>query len=229
MAKSGFSLIELLVVISIIAVLASMLLAAIPSVKAASKRIRCASNLRQTYYGILAYTSDSNDYLPPAVQVFPDGDHIWQNTVAVYLEAEEKYDGFTATNKLQNSNNVLKGCPDYVVSNANVLGYGINPRMLCPNNAQATSDLRKTPPNYQPTIFHMSAMSHTSTRVIAGDTGWWYIDAGLNTATMTPRWYSGRDDGRHRGRPNWVFCDGHVASADNDTAVWYIGDPTRAQ
>ena len=63
-SQRGFPLIELLVVISIIAVLAGMLLPAIGAVKASAQSSRCASNLRQLGMGFSAYLGDSEGLWP---------------------------------------------------------------------------------------------------------------------------------------------------------------------
>lgn len=64
-AVTGFTLMELLVVISIIALLASLLMPAIGMVRSAARASACLSNERQMFLGIQLYTSDQEGMLPP--------------------------------------------------------------------------------------------------------------------------------------------------------------------
>jgi prepilin-type N-terminal cleavage/methylation domain-containing protein/prepilin-type processing-associated H-X9-DG protein len=63
-ARSGFTLVELLVVIVIIAVLAGLLLPVLGRVTDNANSTKCVSNLRQIGTAINAYANDNEDQLP---------------------------------------------------------------------------------------------------------------------------------------------------------------------
>jgi prepilin-type N-terminal cleavage/methylation domain-containing protein/prepilin-type processing-associated H-X9-DG protein len=62
--QGGFTLVELLVVISLISILIALLLPALSKAKEASRTINCASNLRQQSFAGLVYAQQNKDYLP---------------------------------------------------------------------------------------------------------------------------------------------------------------------
>src|ERR1700722_19614124 len=61
--RGGFTLVELLVVIGIIAVLISLLLPALNRAREAGKTVACLSNLRQCAMGFRQYANDYQDFI----------------------------------------------------------------------------------------------------------------------------------------------------------------------
>jgi prepilin-type N-terminal cleavage/methylation domain-containing protein/prepilin-type processing-associated H-X9-DG protein len=64
--RRGFTLVELLIVIGIIAVLIGVLLPALTTARSAARSIVCASNLRQLITAAVLYQGEFNQYWPPA-------------------------------------------------------------------------------------------------------------------------------------------------------------------
>ena len=64
-ARRAFTLIELLTVVAIIAVLAGLLIPAISGARESSRRVACASNLRQLGLSIGTFAGDNNSNMAP--------------------------------------------------------------------------------------------------------------------------------------------------------------------
>jgi prepilin-type N-terminal cleavage/methylation domain-containing protein len=71
--RSGFTLIEILVVISIIALLAAILFPAFARARENGRQTTCASNLNQIYVAVQQYFQDERAYPDSLVDLLPEG------------------------------------------------------------------------------------------------------------------------------------------------------------
>jgi prepilin-type N-terminal cleavage/methylation domain-containing protein len=87
----GFTLLELLLVIGVIAILAALVLPALGRAKARAQQPVCMNNLRQIGLAIRMYAEDSSDAFPPATNGPP-------GSFNAYTLLMKSYVGFPGTN-----------------------------------------------------------------------------------------------------------------------------------
>jgi prepilin-type N-terminal cleavage/methylation domain-containing protein/prepilin-type processing-associated H-X9-DG protein len=134
--QTGFTLVELLVVIGIIAVLIGILLPALNKARRAAATVQCSSNMRQIAGAMLMYINANKGKFPPSgapviAGVYPygwwwanelvRGKYIPTNGVNVYPSP-----GMPTSAKRFSSNNVFK-CPEGVAEDDAVGGGGDYP------------------------------------------------------------------------------------------------------
>jgi prepilin-type N-terminal cleavage/methylation domain-containing protein/prepilin-type processing-associated H-X9-DG protein len=187
--RRGFSLIELLVVVSIIVVLSSLMLPMIAKIRDAAWIARCSSGQRQTAMAILAYGGDWQGVL---IYMCRASDGAWWNTILQREDYETP----------------AKVCPRY-----NGFGIGRNNR---PFYNAVSMDSRNnnfgswTPLQSSAVEIALSSVPLKAQRILTGDargawldhwSGWWYKH----------EWGGTADPSRH-GKSGGVysFFDGHV-------------------
>src|SRR4051812_28743468 len=138
----GFTLVELLVVIGIIALLVSILLPALSKARRQANSVKCLSNLRQIGTAFVLYASGHRGSWPVAVHTtgntefpLPSGVELrWPDRLAPFVHGTQDF----KYNKMDEirQNSVIWGCPEWTKSyeynpaggdaeNARV-GYGMN-------------------------------------------------------------------------------------------------------
>lgn len=87
MRPAGFTLVELMVVITIISVLAALLSPALKAAREAARAAKCMSSQRQIGAALLMYADDNNGWLPPQRDPFNTGPRWYDQTgrLAPYL------------------------------------------------------------------------------------------------------------------------------------------------
>ena len=76
-SRTGFTLVELLVVISIIAILAALLMPAIQAAREAARRVQCISNQRQVAFALLNFEQTKKAF--PGLSALLRPDDFWNN------------------------------------------------------------------------------------------------------------------------------------------------------
>lgn len=113
-SAAAFSLIELLTVIAVVGVLATLLVGASSRVKDTRKEISCLSNIRQIGTGILAYAYDNDGTLPQFGDSYTfDVRGWWDYLVTPYVMAEGKVDVWNPVGDDVVGRNILR-CPSAV-------------------------------------------------------------------------------------------------------------------
>lgn len=94
-ARRGFTLVELLVVITIIGILISLLLPAVQSAREAARRATCANNLKQIGLALHGYASAAGSFPPGGITEGPccatKSLISWAISILPYLEQEALY------------------------------------------------------------------------------------------------------------------------------------------
>ena len=87
--RAGFTIVELLVVIGILALLMAILLPVLAAAQRNSRAIQCASNMRSVCTAILSYAADNGGAFPPNLDL-PSPGIYWYNPERVghYLQGD---------------------------------------------------------------------------------------------------------------------------------------------
>ena len=105
-AETGFTLVELLVAIAIIAILAALLFPTISTAKRKVKRTTCLNNVRQINLGVRMYSDDSNDASPSTGSAAAS-----TNAVSLYSGYKALMKSYVGLNGASSPQDRLFACP----------------------------------------------------------------------------------------------------------------------
>ena len=91
---SAFTLVELLVVITIIGILIALLLPAVQAAREAARRMQCANNLKQVGVALLNYEHACGTFPPGGLTLPSSCGHSWWVRILPYVEQENIFDQF---------------------------------------------------------------------------------------------------------------------------------------
>jgi prepilin-type N-terminal cleavage/methylation domain-containing protein/prepilin-type processing-associated H-X9-DG protein len=136
--RHGFTLVELLVVIGIIAVLVSILLPALNRARESAKAVTCASNLKQIGAAMAMYTNDNNDYTPrfryDSQANAPGPYYEWSQAIQNYLATRIiGVNNFNAGGVEETKQNVFM-CPSAKANRGRFVNWTVNPISYMPDS-----------------------------------------------------------------------------------------------
>jgi len=231
---AGFTLVELLVVIGIIAILAALLLTAVSRAKGRALQIQCVNNVRQLGLALQGFVADNNVYPLRANPDYTNGGYPeHKQGWIVALQSTELAIPGNSTNRVSFNKWARQGvwkCPaanppsNWPTNSHLYISYGYNWCGLSKESDTNSLGLgghfmwnasrSPAPPVKESEVANPSEMMAIGDGFLGGSN---VIRDGvrvLQRASEVQDFLGStkRSHARHRGKANVVFCDGHVES-----------------
>jgi prepilin-type N-terminal cleavage/methylation domain-containing protein/prepilin-type processing-associated H-X9-DG protein len=224
--KKAFTLLELLIVITVIGLLMSILMPALTAARAQGRATVCRSNIRQLHLANIGYATENDEYMVLAASdIWIDNLHRWHG---VRLSLDEPFDPLRGPLARYLTNGRVKECPEKVNFRKGVPwdwdfedgcgGYGYNDVYIGSRVWQSGANDKAT---------KITEVGNPAGTIMFADAAMSKLDGGapyyLEYSFVKPRhWFS---DGqfhlewgdpspsihfRHRGKASVAWVDGHI-------------------
>ena len=209
--KNHFSLIELLVVVAIIGILASMLLPALGKARKTAQAATCKNNIKQITLAVLSYAMDNNNYAPTDKKSNSGTDLQWHRTLdsMSYMT----YDINSSTSSFNCSNGLA-------ISENWQNNYAMNFRLVRGDNTGSYSS-SSTSYNYLSTL--ESSHSTDTMMIVDGYNNNRILQSSEINSNNIFELSSDSKIARHNDKTNIAFLDGHIESMPGSTLLSKTG------
>jgi len=218
MKKSSFTLIELLIVISIISMLAAMLLPALTKARNRASQIFCTGNLKQCFTATCAYISDYNSYLPFGYDA--SGAYsgyvsartpAWYYQLAPYLNVAQReglYESLGRVYAERPTKPIIFTCPSHKIPFPNSYPTSYAPGLRTASSVPAIDGLQK---GKIERVKNPSAKAWINEWQYADGTNPAWPSITINEGNIIPGNTNNFFGMRHFNSGNILFFDGHAA------------------
>jgi prepilin-type N-terminal cleavage/methylation domain-containing protein/prepilin-type processing-associated H-X9-DG protein len=213
----GFTLVELLVVIGIIAVLIAILLPALNKARQSAASVKCASNLRQIFVGVTLYNNQNRLYYPRLggnVPQDPSGAYAsfgWPQKL-IYTGAFTRYTAPEAGSRTSGAwdasfSSVMRSLFKCPTVEPTIPNSGNDVRT---GSYGANSDVFDNVASFPLRHFRVTDVKAPGRFILLGETsGRRTLESGLRMIRPPNLTEPNRWSLRHMEGANWIFADGH--------------------